>query len=127
MASPADGVDCQAAFDVQHGDNVEGHGRGDSGLELTILIHEWVTGGGLACLPLRESWAIEGTAMRRALARDFASIPTIRPRVVITLDRRLPDEPGPWEVVRIGPGEEAATIEALMTRADFTLIIAPET
>ena len=39
----------------------------------TILVYEWVTGGGLAGSPLPGSWAAEGRAMRRAIAADFAS------------------------------------------------------
>ena len=35
----------------------------------TILVHEWVTGGGMADARCRPSWAAEGHAMRRAIAR----------------------------------------------------------
>src|SRR3954464_11565256 len=70
---------------------------------MQVLVHEWVTGGGLAGSPLPASWAAEGRAMRRAIARDFASLPEVR--VVVTLDDRQPDDPGPWTVVRVGPGE----------------------
>lgn len=91
----------------------------------TVLVHEWVTGGGLAGSTLPASWAAEGGAMRRAIARDFASLPDVR--VVMTLDASLPDEPGPWTVARIGPGEESGRLEDLATRAQFTAPIAPET
>lgn len=63
--------------------------------------------------------------MRRALAAEFAALPGHR--VIVTLDARLPDEPGPWQLVRVGPGEESVTLERLATAADYTLIIAPET
>ena len=39
-----------------------------------ILIHEWVTGGGLAGSCLTASWAAEGRAMRRSIAADFAAL-----------------------------------------------------
>jgi predicted ATP-grasp superfamily ATP-dependent carboligase len=95
-------------------------------MSLTILIHEWVTGGGLADSTLPRSWAAEGTAMRRAIAQDFASIPLLPTRVIVTLDFRLPDDAGPWEIVRVGE-EEVETVRSLASQADFTLIIAPET
>ncbi len=87
-----------------------------------MLIYEYVTGGGLAGLDLPESWAVEGRAMRRALAEDFAVVPGVR--VVMALDARLPDEPGPWTVVRIGPGQSITDLSAV---ADHTALIAPET
>jgi predicted ATP-grasp superfamily ATP-dependent carboligase len=90
-----------------------------------VLIHEYVTGGGLAGQELPPSLAAEGSAMRRAVAEDFAQIEGIN--VVMTLDWRLPDEPGPWEVVRIGPGEEILTFFELTRSADWTLCVAPET
>jgi len=63
--------------------------------------------------------------MRRALAEDFAAIEGVR--VVMTLDARLPDEPGPWEVGRGGPGEEPDAFARLAAGSDGTLCIAPET
>lgn len=89
----------------------------------SILIYEHVTGGGLAGEPLPESWAVEGAAMRRALAAEFAAgRPT--PRVLVALDPRLPADPGPWETVRV---DSAERLEALARQADCTLLIAPET
>jgi predicted ATP-grasp superfamily ATP-dependent carboligase len=90
-----------------------------------VLVHEYVTGGGLAGEPLHPSWAAEGRAMRRALAADFAAVPGVR--VVMTLDARLPDEPGPWTTVRVGPGQERATLARLASEAEYTTLIAPET
>src|SRR4051794_1620197 len=92
--------------------------------ERTVLVHEWVTGGGLAGSELPPSWASEGSAMRRAIAADFASLPTVQ--VIMTLDRRLRDEPGPWTTVAIGPGEELETIARLAAEADWTVLVAPE-
>lgn len=91
----------------------------------TVLLHEFVTGGGLAGEELPPSWAAEGRAMRRALAEDFAALDDVR--VVMTLDARLPDEPGPWETARVGPGEEPATFARLAAACDWTLCVAPET
>ncbi len=100
-----------------------------SGKALTILVYEWVTGGGLAGSPLAPSWAAEGAAMRRAIAADFASLPPPLDsvEVTVTLDARLPDDPGPWNVVRIVPGEEIDRVRELAQAADFTVLIAPET
>lgn len=63
--------------------------------------------------------------MRRALAEDFAVLHATE--VVMTLDARFPDEPGPWRVVRVGPGEELATFERLAAEVGDVALIAPET
>ena len=63
--------------------------------------------------------------MRLALARDFAAAEGVS--VVMTLDDRLPDEPGPWTIVRIGAGEEPSTFARLAAACDYTLCVAPET
>jgi predicted ATP-grasp superfamily ATP-dependent carboligase len=98
------------------------------GNRLTILVHEWVTGGGIARSALPPSWANEGQAMRRAIAADFAAISTPPDvRVVVTLDSRLPDDPGPWVVQRVAPGEATERLCELAASADFTVLIAPET
>ncbi len=89
----------------------------------SILIFEHVTGGGLAGEPMPESWAVEGAAMRRALAAEFAA-GRPAPRVIVALDPRLPDEPGPWRTARVDSIER---LEALTREADCTLLIAPET
>jgi predicted ATP-grasp superfamily ATP-dependent carboligase len=98
----------------------------------TVLIHEWVTGGGLAGRPMRRGWAAEGHAMRRRIARDFACLPQVR--VVVTLDARFPDEPGPWTVVKIEPQREgppavrrlASAVQRLAALVDYIVLIAPE-
>ena len=92
---------------------------------MTILVHEFVTGGGLAGSDLPASWASEGGAMRRALAEDFSSLDDVS--VVMTLDARLPDEPGPWQIVRVGQNEEVETFARLAAECDYTLCVAPET
>lgn len=90
-----------------------------------MFLYEFVTGGGLAGQELPASWAAEGHAMRRALAEDFASVPGVR--LTMTLDDRLPDEPGPWTVVRVTESTEERTFLRLAAEADDTLVIAPET
>ena len=45
----------------------------------------------------------------------------------MTLDARLPDDPGPWQIEPIAPGEYADRLRALARAADFTVLIAPET
>jgi predicted ATP-grasp superfamily ATP-dependent carboligase len=94
---------------------------------LTILVHEFVSGGGLAGSPLPPSWAAEGSAMRRALAADFASIAWGKVQVIVTLDARLADDPGPWTVEPITLGQEATRVRELARLADFTVLVAPET
>ncbi len=93
----------------------------------SLLIYEWITGGGLAGSPIPSSMANEGTAMRRALARDFAAIPGGRLRVVVTLDDRLSDDPGPWIIEPIGVVDKADRVACLARQCDLTLLIAPET
>jgi tyramine---L-glutamate ligase len=92
-----------------------------------ILIHEWVTGGGLAGLSLPASWVAEGHAMRRSIAADFAALTGNSVRVSVTLDSRLAAEPGPWQTERVAAGEYADRLRALARAADFTVLIAPET
>jgi predicted ATP-grasp superfamily ATP-dependent carboligase len=76
---------------------------------------------------LPPSWAAEGAAMRRAIAADFASMPGGSVRVIVTLDARLADDPGPWDIERIETEGEAERVGELARAADFTVLIAPET
>ena len=65
-AKAGDGVDGAAALEIEHGDDLEGTVRhGARCTALVVLVHEWVTGGGLAGKPLPASWEREGSAMRR--------------------------------------------------------------
>jgi len=92
---------------------------------MKVLIHEWVTGGGLAGKPLPASWAAEGRGMRQAIARDFRSLAGVD--VISTLDERFAgDEPSAASVL-IGPGEEEAVLARLTSRCEYTMLIAPET
>src|SRR3954451_14766020 len=119
VAPPAPSMEGAAGAEVEDREDAEA-----GGTPMRVLIHEFVTGGGLAGAPLPASWAAEGGAMRRALAADCAALPGIR--VVVMLDDRLPDEPGPWSIVRVGPGREEATFARLAAEADYTALIAPE-
>lgn len=73
------------------------------------------------------SWAAEGQAMRRAVAGDFAEIDEPATRVVVTLDSRLDDDPGPWTIAPIEAGNHSARLIELAGQADYTVLIAPET
>ncbi len=93
-----------------------------------IFLHEYVLGGGLglADQPLPMSWVREGRAMRQALIDGF-----YRPDetlVVTTLGERFdpePDEPG-VQRIRVGPGREESIVREQSARADWSLIVAPE-
>jgi predicted ATP-grasp superfamily ATP-dependent carboligase len=92
---------------------------------ISVLVHEYVTGGGLAGQALPPSLAAEGAAMRRAVATDLAAVPgTI---LIMTLDERLPVEPGPWQIERVGPGAERVVLATSARACDAVLVIAPET
>ena len=65
--------------------------------------------------------------MRRALAADFAAAEGGTTRVIVTLDARLPDDPGPWTIERIAPGQAEHQVTELARAADFTVLVAPET
>jgi predicted ATP-grasp superfamily ATP-dependent carboligase len=65
--------------------------------------------------------------MRRAVAASFAGLRGGPVRVIVTLDARLPDDPGPWTVVRIAVGSYDDRLRELAQEADFTVLIAPET
>lgn len=90
-----------------------------------VLIHEWVTGGGLAGSPLPSSWAAEGRAMRHALAADFHAVGGVE--VVMTLDARFHEPGHPHPVVPVGPGDEEGALPTLARACNLTLVIAPET
>ncbi len=65
--------------------------------------------------------------MRRAIAGDFAALEGGQTRVIVTLDSRLDDDPGPWMVERIGGDDPPHRVLDLARDADFTVLIAPET
>jgi predicted ATP-grasp superfamily ATP-dependent carboligase len=79
----------------------------------------------MAARDLVPSWAAEGAWMRRTLALDLASVEGVS--VVMSLDARLPPEPGPWTIIRVEPGQEESRFLREAGAADRTLVIAPET
>ena len=92
---------------------------------MRILVHEFVSGGGLAGRAVPSSLAREGVAMRDALVADLAAIR--RHRIVTTVDPRFPLEAPPGvEVVTLPPGN-AALLDALIASADAVWLVAPET
>ena len=94
---------------------------------MRILVHEFVSGGGLAGRDVPVSLAREGLAMLTALIADLAAIR--RHQIVTTVDPRfaLPTPSG-VEVVTLSPGSEGrAALDALIASADAVWLVAPET
>ncbi len=94
--------------------------------ETTVLIWEYVTGGGLVGRPLPPSLAAEGAAIRRALVADFAAVAGVR--VLDPVDSRCLD---PWtsppNVTQIiADPDHPIDLAALLKLCDLVLIIAPE-
>ena len=123
-ASSSDGMDGLAISQIDDRNDLEGQMRMSVERARTILVHEWVTGGGLGGSVLPASWAAEGRAMRRAIASDFACLPGGPSRVIVTSDSRLSEDIGPWTIV---PGDDPGRVRELAVAADFTVLIAPET
>lgn len=92
---------------------------------MKVLVHEWVTGGGLAGTTLPASWAAEGRTMRRSIARDFRSVAGVE--AITTLDPRFAGDEPAGATVSVGPGEEEAVLTRLAGLCDYTVLIAPET
>ncbi len=65
--------------------------------------------------------------MRRAIAADFAALPGPGARVIVTVDARWPDNPGPWTTTQMGEENYHATLLEIARQADYTVLIAPET
>lgn len=92
---------------------------------MRILVHEFVSGGGLAGRHVPVSLVREGSAMRTALVADLAA--TGCHQIVTTADPRFPlAAPRGVEVVTLSAGR-AALLDALMVSADAVWLVAPET
>jgi tyramine---L-glutamate ligase len=92
---------------------------------MRILVHEFVSGGGLAGRPVPPSLGREGAAMRDALVTDLAAIH--RHRIVTTVDARFPLKAPPGvEVVTLPPRDDAL-LDGLLASADAVWLVAPET
>ena len=111
-------------FAILHVDDWD-HTKGSRGLK--ILVHEWVTGGGLAGSELPANLASQGHAMRQAVASDFRAVKGVE--VFETLDERFVDRVDAAEkaVVFVSTGGEEATLRTLAEACDHTVLIAPET
>ena len=92
---------------------------------MRILVHEFVSGGGLAGRPVTRSLAREGSAMLRALVTDLAALGGHA--IVATQDPRFPLRAGAdVQVVTIRSRPDQA-LDALIAAADAVWIVAPET
>jgi len=92
---------------------------------MRILVHEFVSGGGLAGRDVPASLVREGAAMLRALVTDLAAIR--RHRIVATADSRFPLEAPPGvDEVTLGPASHAQ-LDALIAASDAVWLVAPET
>jgi predicted ATP-grasp superfamily ATP-dependent carboligase len=95
---------------------------------MRILVHEFVTGGGLASQDVPASLAREGSAMLTALVADLAAIHSHQ--IVTTADARFPLEVPPGvEVVTLTPEADArdAQLDTLIASANAVWLVAPET
>jgi tyramine---L-glutamate ligase len=97
---------------------------------MRIFLYEFITGGGMFSVNPNEvpsgSLLREGTAMFESLAADFARIPDVE--VIALRDERLcvPEHTGTsYHLVRCAE-EESRQFDAMVTAADWTLVIAPE-
>lgn len=92
---------------------------------MRILVHEFVSGGGLAGRPVPASLACEGAAMLTALVADLAAIRGHR--IVTTVDPRFALEAPPGVEVVTLPSGNAALLDSLIASADAVWLVAPET
>jgi len=91
---------------------------------MRILVHEFVSGGGLAGQPLPASLAREGGAMLSALIADLAALGH---RIVATRDSRLTvSAPAGVEMVTLEPAARDAQLDRLIASVDAVWLIAPE-
>ncbi|WFP51656.1 ATP-grasp domain-containing protein [Methylomonas sp. EFPC3] len=96
--------------------------------QLTILVFEYISGGGLAGEALPTSLLAEGRMMLQALLHELKRIPQIR--INVPLDERceleMDSETTEW--VRIGAGQDIMIqLPELLGQADLFWPIAPET
>jgi predicted ATP-grasp superfamily ATP-dependent carboligase len=96
---------------------------------MRILVHEFVSGGGLAGRPVPRSLGREGLAMLTALVADLAAMSSHQ--VVTTVDGRFPlKAPRAVEVVPLpaSPGRPyPRNLDPLIASVDAVWLIAPET
>jgi predicted ATP-grasp superfamily ATP-dependent carboligase len=92
---------------------------------MKVLVHEWVTGGGLAGRQIPPGWQAEGRAIRQALAAEFRRLDGVD--VIVTLDERFGRDESDPNPVLVAPGREEETLHRLSRECDYTVLIAPET
>jgi predicted ATP-grasp superfamily ATP-dependent carboligase len=93
-----------------------------------ILVHEFVSGGGLAGRDVPASLGREGRAMLAALVADLRAIGSHK--IVVTVDSRFPLAVPPGvEMVTLSPveGSRARLFDALLSSLDAVWLVAPET
>jgi predicted ATP-grasp superfamily ATP-dependent carboligase len=92
---------------------------------MRILVHEFVSGGGLAGRAVTPSLAREGAAMLAALVADLAAIR--HHQIITTVDARFPLAAPPGvEVVTLLPERIDRQLDALIATADAVWLVAPE-
>lgn len=92
---------------------------------MQILVHEHISGGGLAGGPVPASLGREGAAIRDALVADLARMR--RHAIVATMDPRFPlRAPRGVQVVTLRAGT-ARVLERLIASVDAVWLVAPET
>jgi predicted ATP-grasp superfamily ATP-dependent carboligase len=91
-----------------------------------VFVYEFITGGGMAGMPLPASLVAEGDMMLRSAAADLAALPGVE--VITTRDARLPDLTPGLDVRPVsGPDDGRAAWARALGDADAVLPIAPET
>ena len=95
---------------------------------MRIVVHEFVSGGGLAGQEVPASLAREGAAMHAALIADLAALDSHR--IVTTADPRFPiPRPSGVEAVNLSPTATVRDkqLDTLIGSADAAWFVAPET
>jgi predicted ATP-grasp superfamily ATP-dependent carboligase len=91
---------------------------------MRILVHEWVTGGGMAGREVPPSLGRQGAAMLAALVEDLAAAGH---RVTVTTDPRFPLAAPPGVEKTTGTAGISAALDAHASSSDGIWLIAPET
>lgn len=96
--------------------------------QLTILVFEYISGGGMAGEDLPASLLAEGRMMLQALLGELKQIPQLRLRVTVDERCDLAVDSERVELVRVGPGQNVLELlPELLAQADLFWPIAPET
>ncbi len=96
--------------------------------QLTILVFEYISGGGLAGEALPASLLAEGRMMLQALLSELKHIPQIRIKVPLDERCELDMDSETTEWIRVGAGQDIMTqLPELLGEVDLFWPIAPET